>query len=101
MYSTKTYFSFDAIKYVLDGVESHPLQCIDVMKMLYNKKSVVVYDTGLGKTVLSAAVMKLLWRENPSRKFIFVGMHDQLVQTPQKLENMCGRRVIAADASAK
>lgn len=93
--------SFDAIKYVLDGVELHPLQCIDVMKMLYNKKSVVVYDTGLGKTVLSAAVMKLLWRENPSRKFIFVGMHDQLVQTPQKLENMCGRRVIAADASAK
>ena len=44
--------SFDAIKYVLDGVELHPLQCIDVMKMLYNKKSVVVYDTGLGKTCL-------------------------------------------------
>lgn len=93
--------SFDAIKYVLHDIELHPLQCIDVMKMLYNKKSIVVYDTGLGKTILAAAVMKLLWREDPTRKFIFVGMHDQLVQTPQKLENLCGRRVISADASAK
>lgn len=93
--------SFDAIKYVLNDIELHPLQCIDVMRMLYSKRAIVVYDTGLGKTVLAAAVMKLLWREDPHRKFIFIGMHDQLVQTPEKLERMCGRKVIATSGAAK
>lgn len=92
--------SFEAIKFVLDGIELHDLQCIDVMKMLYSKKAIVSYTTGLGKTVLAAAVMRLLWNEDPSRKFIFLGKHDQLTQTPKKLESMCGRNVIATDASS-
>lgn len=93
--------SFEAIKYVLDGIELHDLQCIDVMKMLASKRAVVSYTTGLGKTVLAAAVMKLLWNENPGRKFVFLGKNDQLTQTPDKLRAMCGRKVIASHAAAK
>lgn len=93
--------SFEAIKYVLDGIELHDLQCVDVMKMLASERAIVSYVTGLGKTVLAAAVMRLLWNEDPTRKFIFLGKFDQLSQTPEKLEKMCGRKVIASYASAK
>lgn len=92
--------SFEAIKEVLDGISLHDLQCIDIMKMLASKRSIVSYSTGLGKTVLAAGVMKLLWNEDPSRKFIFFGTKDQLTQTPRKLEAMCGRKVVASFASA-
>lgn len=92
--------SFEAIKFVLNDIELHDLQCIDVMKMLASKRSLVSYSTGCGKTVLAAAVMKLLWNEDPSRKFIFFGTKDQLTQTPRKLEAMCGRKVVASFASA-
>lgn len=93
--------SYNAIKYALNGVELHDLQCIDVMKMLASKKAIVSYVTGLGKTVLAAATMRLLWNEDPTRKFIFFGKFDQLSQTPAKLEAMCGRKVISSFASAK
>ena len=93
--------SFEAIRYVLNDIELHDLQCIDIMKMLAAKRSIVSYVTGLGKTVLAAAVMKLLWNEDPTRKFIFFGTFDQLSQTPDKLERMCGRKVIASCATGK
>lgn len=96
-----SYRSFEAIQYCLDGIELHDLQCVDVMRMLIGKRAIVSYTTGLGKTVLAAAVMKLLWNEDPTRKFIFFGKFDQLSQTPAKLESYCGRKVIASFASAK
>ena len=92
--------SFEAIKYVLNDIVLHDLQCIDVMKMIASKRAIVSYVTGLGKTVLAAAVMKLLWNEDPTRKFIFFGTFDQLSQTPAKLEKMLGRKVISSFASA-
>lgn len=92
--------SFKAINDILNGVTLHDLQCIDVMKMLYHKRSIVIYPTGTGKTLLAAAVMECLWRENPSRKFIIFGLKDQLIQTPKKLEHYLGRSVITTDATA-
>ena len=93
--------SFDAISNILNGVTLHPLQCIDVMKMLYMKRAIVSYDTGTGKTLLAAAVMQLLWREDSSRRFIIFGMKDQLQQTPKKLESYTGRSVLASASDAK
>lgn len=88
--------SFEAIKYVLSGIELHDLQCIDVMKMVYNKTAIVSYDTGLGKTLLASAAMRLLWNEDASRRFIIFVKKDQLTQTPTKIENATGRRVISS-----
>lgn len=93
--------SFDAISNVLDGVTLHPLQCIDVMKMLYSRRAIVSYDTGTGKTLLASAAMQLLWREDPGRKFIIFGIKDQLQQTPKKIEGLTGRAVLASAADAK
>lgn len=93
--------SFEAIKFILSGIELHDLQCIDIMKMIASKKSLVSYMTGLGKTVLAVGVMQLLWNEDPNRKFIFFGTHDQLTQTPKKIESMCDRRVVVSSGVAK
>lgn len=93
--------SFEAIKYVLNDIELHDLQCIDIMKMIASKKSLVSYMTGLGKTVLAVGVMQLLWNEDPTRKFIFFGTHDQLTQTPKKIESMCQKRVVVSSGVAK
>lgn len=90
--------SFEAIKYVLNDIELHDIQCIDIMKMIYQKRCIVVYDTGLGKTLLTAAVIKLLCNEDPTRKFIMLVKKDQLIQTPEKLKNACGKTVIATAA---
>lgn len=92
--------SFDAIKDILNGYELHPLQCIDVMKMLAAKRCLVIYATGKGKTLLACAVMKLLWNEDSSRHFIMFVKKDQLIQTPKKIQDACGREVISTAADA-
>mgnify|MGYP004452663725 CR=1 FL=1 len=99
--------SFNAISKCLnvDGngeqITLHDLQCIDVMKMLAKKRSIVIYDTGCGKTFLAAAAMRLLKNEDPTRKFILFVKKDQLTQTPRKLEMASGLRVIASAADAR
>ena len=62
--------SFEAIKFVLNGIALHDLQCVDIMKMLYQKKAIVSYDTGTGKTLLASAAIRLLYDEDPTRKFV-------------------------------
>lgn len=93
--------SFQAIRYVLNDIELHDIQCIDIMKMLYMQRCLVVYDTGLGKTLLTAAFIKLLCNEDPTRKFIMFVKKDQLIQTPKKLQDACGKTVLASSAEAK
>lgn len=97
----KTMNSFQAIQYVLNDIELHDIQCIDIMKMVYMKRCMVVYDTGLGKTLLTAAFIKLLCNEDPTRKFIMFVKKDQLIQTPAKLQKACGKTVLASSAEAK
>lgn len=93
--------SFDAIKYVLHGIELHDIQCIDVMKMLYAKRAIAIYDTGLGKTLLVSALIKLLCNEDPSRRFIMFVKKDQLIQTPKKMQSYLGKTILTSSAEAK
>ena len=93
--------SYKAINDVLNGVTLHDLQCIDVLKMIAAKKSVVIYDTGTGKTLLAAAFMKLLLREDPSKMFLMFVKKDQLVQTPEKLKKFAGLSTVVTSADAK
>lgn len=93
--------SFQAVSRVLNGIELHPLQCVDVVKMLYRKRAIVIYDTGTGKTLLAAAFIKLLCNEDASRRFVMFVKKDQLIQTPKKLSDACGRLVTASTAEAK
>lgn len=92
--------SFDAINDVLNGLVLHPLQAVDVLKMIYSKRAIVRYDTGTGKTFLAAAAMRLLMNEDDSRRFIMFVKKDQGLQTPEKLSKAMQCRVIFSDASA-
>lgn len=92
--------SFEAIKYILKDIELHDLQCVDVMKMLFAKKCMLIYDTGLGKTLLASAFIKLLCNEDPSRKFLIFVKKDQLIQTPDKITSACGKTIITSTAEA-
>lgn len=93
--------SFEAIKYVLNDTELHDIQCIDIMKMLYEKRCLVLYDTGLGKTLLASALIKLLCNEDPTRRFIMFVKKDQLIQTPRKMNTFLGKTILSTSAEAK
>lgn len=93
--------SYKAIDDVLHGVQLHPCQCADIIKMLFIKKCIVIYPTGTGKTLLASAVIKMLIKENPKRRFLIFGKKDQLIQTPQKIKNYSNLDVLSFSASAK
>ena len=93
--------SYKAIHNVLNNIELHDLQCIDVMKMIYQKRGIAIYDTGTGKTLLASAIIKLLRNECPSRKFIMFVTKDQLLQTPKKIFDASGSTVISSSADAR
>lgn len=93
--------SYLAMNDVLADTTLHDLQCVDVLKMIANKKALVIYDTGTGKTLLAAAAMKLLIREDPSRMFIMFVKKDQIVQTPKKLKEFAGLSCVVTTADTK
>lgn len=89
--------SYTAMNDVLNDIKLHDLQCVDILKLLYNKEGIVIYETGLGKTYIASAIMKMLINEDPSKKFIFLCTKNQLLQTPQKISNATGLRVVYSD----
>lgn len=93
--------SYHALRDILNGVELVDLQCIDILKMLAQKKAVVIYPTGTGKTLLAAGVMKLLTRERPDSLFLMFVKKDQVVQTPAKLKAFAGLSCIVTTADSK
>ena len=92
--------SFKSIRHVLKGYVLEDLQCADVMTALAAKRSIFRYDTGMGKTLLASAVMKLLKREDRTRKFLFIGKASQVIQTPRKISECTGLKVLATSAEA-
>lgn len=90
--------SFDAFSKVLDGYSLEDFQCIDTLVALSQERCIIRYDTGMGKTLIASAIMKLLKREVPSRKFIFVMKNAQMIQTPKKIIESTGLNVTATTA---
>ena len=93
--------SYKAIESILQTVTLHGLQCVDILKMLYQKRAVVIYPTGTGKTLLAAGALKLLLRKDPTLHFIMFVKKDQLIQTPEKLTKFLGFSVIGSSADRK
>ena len=92
--------SYTAMNDMLNGVKLHDLQCIDVLKMIANKRSLVIYDTGTGKTLLAAMFFKLLLRGCPGRLFVMFVKKDQISQTPEKLKNFANLRTLVTTANS-
>ena len=60
--------SFQAIETILLEDRLIKLQAVDVLAMLYRKAAIVSYDTGMGKTYLAAAVIRMLLNQDNSRR---------------------------------
>lgn len=90
--------SFNAFSKVLDGYNLEDFQCIDTLVALSQERCIIRYDTGMGKTLIASAIMRLLKKEVPSRKFIFVMKNAQMIQTPKKIIESTGLKVTATTA---
>lgn len=93
--------SCKAVSKILEQEHLHNLQSIDVLKMLAHKHALAIYDTGLGKTFLASAIMKMLYNRNHKSKIIMFITKNQLLQTPQKIEKLTKLKVIGTDGTAE
>lgn len=87
--------SVEALKHVLNGYVLEDFQTVDALTAITRKVAVLSHDTGMGKTIIASAIMKMLHNENPDRKFIFVCKVSQFIQTPKDLKDATGLSVCA------
>lgn len=91
--------SCKAVSKILEDSNLHDLQSIDVLKMLAHKHAIAIYDTGLGKTFLASAIMKMLHNKEHNSKTIMFITKNQLLQTPQKIKRLTELEVIGTDGT--
>lgn len=96
--------SYDAIKFALKGdIVLKDTQCVDVAKALLVEKCLITADTGLGKTYIASALIKLILgrlSREPVGKFLFVCKLDQRYETTQKILESTGLSCMFLDASS-
>lgn len=89
----------DEVKNVLYGVELEPFQTLLVKWILIVRKFICALDTGLGKTLIASAVMKILHDSGETDKFLYVVENAGLIQTANKVMSYTGLRVVTCDAT--
>lgn len=92
--------SYHAINDVLNEITLHDRQCVDIVKFLYAERSMFLYDTGTGKTLIAAAIMKMLKHANPGMFSVMIVLKDQLLQTPDKLKRYADLKVLTTYADS-
>lgn len=93
--------SYKAFRDILNGVQLEDFQTVGVLRALVFEKFILRYDTGLGKTLVSSGIMKLVLNKNVNRKFLFLGKNVQLIQTPKDIERVTGLKVMSISAEEK
>ena len=91
--------SCKAVSRVLEHDNLHNLQSIDVLKMIAHKHAIAIYDTGLGKTFLASAIMKMLHNKEHKSRFIMFVTKNQLLQTPHKIKRLTNFDVTCTDGT--
>lgn len=71
-----------------------------VISFLRDKKTLLAYDTGLGKTFIAGACLRGLLNANESSKHLMIVLGEQEKQTPQQIHMMTGVTTIFSDASS-
>lgn len=93
--------SYKAIRGVLKNETLKDLQCVDILKALYRKRSIIVYSTGMGKTFIASAIIKMLLNEDPDKKFLILIKNTQLEQTPAKMFSLLGLQYVVSTGEAE
>lgn len=87
------------VENIISGAELPVFQNIGVQEALLNKKMLLAFDTGTGKTFTYSFFVRGLLNRNPDKKHIFVIIHDSLKQAPADIRNMTGVPVGAFSSS--
>lgn len=81
------------VENIIPGLELPEFQNTGVQEALLNKKMMLSFDTGMGKTYTYALFVRGLLNRNPENKHIFVIIHDSLEQAPKDLRNLAAAPV--------
>lgn len=93
--------SYDAIEHILPTFILEDFQCADLVRSLFFRRFIFSYDTGLGKTLMACAWMKMLKRQDPNRKFLFFVTKAQLSQTPSKVAEATGFKITCSTGESE
>lgn len=80
---------------VVPGIDLSEFQNIGIQEMLLNKKMLLAFDTGTGKTFTYATFVRALLNRNPEKKHIFVIIHDSLEQAVKDIRSLAAAPVRA------
>lgn len=86
---------------ILEGYSLYDFQCVDLLTILANKQALVNYETGMGKTIISSALMKCLHNKDRNNKSIFIMKSIQVLQTPKKITEATGLRCLCVTGENK
>ncbi len=75
----------DALLAVLGDIALEPIQVHGVIRSLLEKRVILRYDTGLGKTIMMSVILRALINKDPNKKRIVFVMKDQEIETPRKM----------------
>lgn len=87
--------TFRCLENILPDVEIPEFQNMGICQALLNKKMLLGFDTGTGKTFTYAVIVRGLLNRNPEKKHIFVIIHDSIEQAPSDLSALTAVPVAA------
>ena len=88
-----------SINHILDGFTLSDFQTKAIVWCIIRKRMMISLDTGLGKTLVAAAIMNLISKEG---KWIFMCQLNSLNQTYNKLHKCLRyKRIVATDSSRR
>lgn len=88
----------DALLAILGNIELEPIQTHGVIRSLLEKRVILRYDTGLGKTIMMSVILRALINKDPNKKRIVFVMKDQEIETPRKMAPIVQAPILFASA---
>lgn len=94
--------SCKALNKLLPSATLADSQIVGVLKALYRKRAIIMYDVGMGKTYMASAYIKILMNQDSNTRCLFFVKKLQTQQTPKDVEKLTGVSVkFLTDATAK
>lgn len=87
--------TYRCLENILPDIEIPEFQNVGIYQALTNKKMLLGFDTGTGKTFTYAVIVRGLLNRNPEKKHIFVIIHDSIEQAPSDLSALTAVPVAA------
>ncbi len=86
---------YSCIENIVPDLEMPSFQKAGVYKALINRKMLLAFDTGTGKTFTYSIFIRGLLNRNPEKKHIFVIIHDSIEQAPKDIASLIAANVAA------